>query len=230
MLRIHALLHVPFEGLGHIAHWIASRGHQLTTTRFFEAHSLPNPDQFDRLIIMGGPMNIYQDRKYPWLASERGFIREVIRCGKSVVGICLGAQLVADALGSPVYAGKEKEIGWFPIALSDEGCKSDLLCGTPPEPTVFHWHGDTFDLPAGAVHLAASQGCTNQAFLANNRILGLQFHLESTPETVRQILAHCSDELVPGPYIQSAAQIEAASPAMYTQINALLETVLDRLP
>ena len=117
MLRIHALLHVPFEGLGHIAHWIASRGHQLTTTRFFEAHRLPSPDQFDRLIIMGGSMNIYQDRKYPWLASERGFIREVISCGKSVVGICLGAQLIADALGSPVSAGKEKEIGLHSLSL-----------------------------------------------------------------------------------------------------------------
>lgn len=229
-LRIHALQHVPFEGLGHIAHWIAANGHQLTTTHLYDGGTLPDPSEFDRLIIMGGPMNIYEDAQYPWLPRERALIRAAIDAGKSAVGICLGAQLLADALGSKVYAGKEKEIGWLPITLTEAGKQTALLAGLPETPIVFHWHGDTFDIPEGAVHLAASEGCRSQAFLYDNRILGLQFHLESTPETVRQILSHCRHELAPGKtYIQSEAQIAAVPPQRFAEINNLMETLLTRL-
>ena len=228
-MRIHALQHVDFEGLGHIDHWIADRGHSLTMTRFFAGEELPSPDQFDRLIIMGGPMNIYEDDRYPWLAQERAFIKEALARGKSAVGICLGAQLLADALGSPVFAGPQKEIGWFPIRLTDAGQCSALLQGLPSELTVFHWHGDTFNIPPGAIHLAASDGCPSQAFLSDNRILGLQFHLESTPKTVAAILAHCSDELVPGEYIQAKSLMDATGPLHFPKINRLIETLLDRL-
>jgi GMP synthase-like glutamine amidotransferase len=228
-MRIHALQHVPFEGLGHIATWVRDQDHSLTVTRLYAGEQLPRPEAFDRLVILGGPMNIYEDDRYPWLAPEKALIGEVIAAGKSAVGICLGAQLLADALGSPVFAGKEKEIGWWPITLTGEGKKSGFLDGLPERPTVFHWHGDTFEIPKDAVHLAGSEGCTSQAFIYDNRILGLQFHLESTPETVRQLLAHCGDELVPGPYIQSDAQIAAAGDGLYREINQLLETLLNRL-
>jgi len=229
-LRIHALQHVAFEGLGHIGPWSTARGHQLAITRLYAGEVLPPVHDFDRLIVMGGPMNIYQEDDYPWLRSEKGLIRQAIAAGKSVVGICLGAQLLADALGSPVFAGTEKEIGWLPIQLTEGGKNSGLLTGLPDEPIVFHWHGDTFAIPEGALHLAESQGCRSQAFLYGGRVLGLQFHLESTPETVGQILAHCRDELVQGRYIQTEAEIVAASPECYQQINNLLETLLDRLP
>lgn len=230
MLRIHALQHVPFEGLGHIGQWITRHGHQLTMTKWFDDPLLPDMCDFDRLIIMGGPMNIYEDAQYPWLAKERKFIKEVIDCGKSAVGICLGAQLLADALGSPVFAGMEKEIGWFPVTLTDAGKNTPLLHDVSQEQLVFHWHGDTFDPPAGAIHLAESKGCRSQAFLYDNRILGLQFHLESTPETVHALLHHCKNELLPGRYIQSEADITAASATTYSRINQLMEKVLDRLP
>ncbi len=229
-MRIHALQHVAFEGLGHIGPWIAARGHQLAATRLDAGEALPQVHDFDRLIIMGGPMNIYEEDSYPWLRAEKGLIRQAIAAGKSVVGICLGAQLLADVLGAPVVAGTKKEIGWWPIQLTEAGKNSGLLAGLPDEPMVFHWHGDTFAIPEGAVHLAESEGCRSQAFLFDRRILGLQFHLESTPETVEQILAHCRDELVPGRYIQTEAEIVAASPVRYQQINNLLETLLDRLP
>lgn len=228
-IRIHAVQHVPFEGLGHIGTWIKDQGHRLTLTRLYAGEQLPRPEAFDRLVILGGPMNIYEDDRYPWLARERELIREVVDTGKSAVGICLGAQLLADALGSPVFAGKEKEIGWWPITLTGEGKNSGFLDGLPERPTVFHWHGDTFDIPKGAVHLAESEGCTSQAFVYDNRILGLQFHLESTPETVRELLTHCGQELVPGPYIQSEARIIAAEDGLYRGINELLETLLNRL-
>jgi GMP synthase (glutamine-hydrolysing) len=190
---------------------------------------LPELAAFDRLGIMGGPMNIYEDDTYPWLAAERALIREAIAAGKSAVGICLGAQLLADALGSKVFSGKNKEIGWWPIRLTEAGKRSGFLADLPEAPTVFHWHGDTFNIPADAVHLATSEGCESQAFLYDNRILGLQFHLESTPETVAAIVAHCGDELVFGRFIQTEVQIREGGPAHFAAINRLLETLLDRL-
>ena len=228
-MRIHALQHVAFEGLGHIEQWIAAQGYRLRISHLYDGDALPALDDFDRLVIMGGPMNIYEDEQYPWLAAERDFIRRAIAAGKSAVGICLGAQLLADALGSRVYAGRHKEIGWLPIRVTEAGQKSLLWQGLPTAPVVFHWHGDTFDVPAGAVHLAESEGCVSQAFVYDNRILGLQFHLESTPQTVEAILAHCGDELAEAKYIQSAAQIRAADLSLFTSINHLLETLLSRL-
>ncbi len=231
-MRIHALQHVDFEGLGHIGAWIEKQGHPLTLTRLFAGEPLPRLEDFDRLVIMGGPMNIYEDDRYPWLAAERALIRAAVEAGKSAIGICLGAQLLADALGSKVYAGANKEIGWWPIRLTGlTGDKKDagLLAGLAESPTVFHWHGDTFDLPQGAVHLAESEGCRSQAFVFDNRILGLQFHLESTPDTVRAILAHCGHELIPARYVQSEAEILASDPALFAHINRMLETLLNRL-
>lgn len=228
-MRIHALQHVDFEGLGHIGAWIENQGHPLTLTRLFAGDPLPRLDGFDRLVIMGGPMNIYEDDRYPWLAAERALIRAAVEAGKSAVGVCLGAQLLADALGSPVFAGGRKEIGWWPVRLCANAQDRGLLAGLPEQPTVFHWHGDTFDVPRGAVHLAESEGCRSQAFVFDNRILGLQFHLESTPDTVRSILAHCGHELVPARYVQNEAEILAADPTLFASVNRMLETLLDRL-
>ena len=229
-MRLHVLQHVPFEGLGHIDSWIRRRGHRLTLSRLYEGAKLPDPEAFDRLVILGGPMNIHEEAAYPWLVEEKALIKAALAAGKSAVGICLGAQLLADGLGSRVYAGSHREIGWFPVRLTAAGQRTALTEGLPAVTTVFHWHGDTFDLPPGAVHLFESEACANQAFLLDNRILGLQFHLESTPETVRQLLTHCRDELVPGPFIQSGAQIADIVPERFARINTLLETLLDRLP
>jgi len=228
-VRIHALQHVAFEGLGHIGHWVEKQGYPLSMTRLYAGDPLPTLADFDRLVIMGGPMNIYEDGQYPWLAGERALIREAIAAGKSAVGICLGAQLLADALGSPVVAGRHKEIGWLPIRLTDAGKQSALWAGLPDQPVVFHWHGDTFAIPAGAIHLAESAGCVSQAFVYDNRILGLQFHLESTPDTVRQIVSHCGHELVPSPFVQSAVEIFRDGPDHFPVINRMLETLLTRL-
>ena len=229
-MRLHVLQHVPFEGLGHIDSWIRRRGHRLTLSRLYEGAKLPDPEAFDRLVILGGPMNIHEEAAYPWLVEEKALIRAALAAGKSAVGICLGAQLLADGLGSRVYAGSHREIGWFPVRLTAAGQRNALTEGLPAVTTVFHWHGDTFDLPPGAVHLFESEACANQAFLLDNRILGLQFHLESTPETVQQLLTHCRDELIPGPFIQGVAQIADTVPERFARINNLLETLLDRLP
>ena len=229
-MRLHVLQHVPFEGLGHIDSWIRRRGHRLTLSRLYEGAKLPDPEAFDRLVILGGPMNIHEEAAYPGLVEEQALIKAALAAGKSAVGICLGAQLLADGLGSRVYAGSHREIGWFPVRLTAAGQRTALTEGLPAVTTVFHWHGDTFDLPPGAVHLFESEACANQAFLLDNRILGLQFHLESTPETVQQLLTHCRDELIPGPFIQGVAQIADTVPERFARINNLLETLLDRLP
>lgn len=229
-MRIHCLQHVPFEGPAGIADWAAAQGHPVAGTRLFEGADLPDQDEFDWLVVMGGPMGIHDEHNHPWLEEEKSFIRASINGGKTVVGICLGAQMIAHVLGARVFANAEKEIGWYPIELTDAGRGSDAFGFLPERFEVFHWHGDTFDLPSGAVHLAHSEGCRNQAYLYQGRVLGLQFHLESTPKSVRDIVAHCADEIAPAPYIQSAERMLAATGEDYRRINQALLGILDRLP
>jgi GMP synthase-like glutamine amidotransferase len=229
-MRIQCLQHVPFEGPAAIAHWAEARGHSLVSTPLYAGAAPPPQADFDWLLVMGGPMGIYDEADHPWLAVEKAFLRESISAGKTVVGVCLGAQLLADVLGARVYPGPHKEIGWFPIELTAEAAATAPLGLLPATLDVFHWHGDTFDLPPGAVHLASSAVCANQAFLYDGRVLGLQFHVESTPASVRDIVANCADELVPAPYIQSAERLLAAGEDDYRRLHAALFGVLDRLP
>ncbi|WP_295882901.1 type 1 glutamine amidotransferase [uncultured Thiohalocapsa sp.] len=229
-MQIHVLQHVPFEGPAGIADWAQRRGHALAVSQLYAGDALPAPGEFDRLVVMGGPMSVGDAHAYPWLADELRFIADAIASGKSVVGVCLGAQLIAAALGARVYRHAHKEIGWVPVRLAARGRALDLCDGLPAEQTVFHWHGDTFDLPAGAVHLAQSEACANQAFLVGGRVLGLQFHLESTPASVAALCEHCADEIVPGRWVQSAAEMRAAEPELYAGIGRTLELLLDRLP
>lgn len=228
-MRLHVLQHVPFEGPAGIGEWAARRGHSVTITPLFEDAGLPEQTDFDWLIVMGGPMGIYDEDDYPWLVREKEFLREAISGGKTVVGICLGAQLIADALGARVHRNGHKEIGWFPIELTEQGQTSPPLVFLPHRFEVFHWHGDTFDLPEGAVHLAYSQGCEHQGFLYDQRVLGLQFHLESTPASVADLVANCADEIVPAAYVQDAERMLAATKGDYMRINQALFGILDKL-
>jgi GMP synthase-like glutamine amidotransferase len=229
-MHIHVLQHVPFEGPAAIADWARPRGHPLAVSHRCSGDPLPVPADFDRLVVMGGPMGVGDTDAYPWLEDELAFIADAIGAGKSVVGVCLGAQLIAAALGARVYRDAHKEIGWFPVRLTEPARALDLCDGLPAEQTVFHWHGDTFELPARAVHLAASDACANQAFLFDGRVLGLQFHLESTPSSVAAICEHCADEIVPARWVQTAAEMRAADQDLYAGIGRTLELLLDRLP
>ncbi len=229
-MHIHIIQHVDFEGPAHIGKWITAHGHSRSETHLYRGDSLPAGTDFDRLVVMGGPMNIYEHDRYPWLVEEKRFIGRAIGAGKTVIGICLGAQLIADVLGGRVYAGPEKEIGWFPVTLTPEARELGLFGDVPERFTVFHWHGDTFPLPEGAVRLAASAACENQAFLYRDRVLGLQFHLESTPESVRAITDRCADEVVDGRYIQPVAAMRSAPAEDFADINRAMEAVLDGLP
>lgn len=229
-MRIQCLKHVPFEGSAGMADWARSRRYEMSITEVYQDERLPGQEAFDWLVVMGGPMGIYDESDHPWLADEKAFIRDSIAAGKTVVGVCLGAQLIADVLGAPVYRNPQKEIGWFPIELTPAGRHSPVTGFLPPTLDAFHWHGDTFDLPPGAVRLASSSACLNQAFLYDGRVIGLQFHLESTPSSVADILANCADELVSSDFIQSAVRIRQADADVYRGINDALFGILDRLP
>jgi GMP synthase-like glutamine amidotransferase len=226
-MKIHWFQHVPFEGLGALEGWLTARGHTLTSTRFWAGDTAPaKVDGFDWLIVMGGPMNVNQYRDFPWLKAEKRVVRDAVAAGKRVLGVCLGAQLIADALGGKVYQNAEREIGWFPIKAVPEGKESPLAF--PEETSVFHWHGDTFSLPPGGVWLARSEGCEHQAFAVGARVLGLQFHLEMTPDDVARIAMECADELTAGKFVQSAqAIVERAKTE--NAAGVLMERLLARL-
>ena len=208
-MKIHYFQHVPFEGLGCIEDWIRSKGHELSATRFYQNDALPDLDRVDWLIVMGGPMGANDEHIYSWMAGEKTIIRQAIDRGIKVLGICLGAQLIASVLGAKVYPNQQKEIGWFNLKLTPEGAGCAFMAGLPAELTIFHWHGDTFDLPDGAAHLAQSDACRNQAFAYQNHVLALQFHLDLKKENVEALIQNCGNELVAAPYIQSAEHMLA---------------------
>jgi GMP synthase (glutamine-hydrolysing) len=224
-VKISVLQHAAYEGPGEIAAWAAFRHHATHVHHLYRGDEFPALDSFDLLVVMGGEMNIYQDRDYPWLKPERNLIHSVLQQGKKVVGICLGSQLIADALGSRVHQNAEYEIGWLPITFTDEG--RDMFPELPSTTTVLHWHGDTFELPPGAIRLAASPGCPEQGFVVGKKCLGLQFHLETDPSLVRQFVegqAHWPT----GPYVQSPPTILAGASAHHEKNREILYALLDR--
>lgn len=228
-LRIHYFQHVPFEGLGYIESWANEYQHELSSTKFFhEDFILPDIHDFDWLIIMGGPMGVHDEGRYPWLKAEKEFILKAIDAQKTVIGICLGSQLIASALGVNVYPANKKEIGWYPILKTTEGQHSELLSSLPDAFTSFHWHGDTFDLPAGAIHLLQSASCPNQAFIYNDRVLGLQFHFEVTFQSLISMTENCRHELIAADYIQTENEI--VSQAYRCKLsNGYLTAILNQL-
>lgn len=206
-LKIHTFQHVPFEGLGCIEQWIATKGYSINYTKLYDKPQFPALNEFDWLIVMGGPMGVYDEAIYPWLKEEKEFIRQSIDSGKKVVGICLGSQLIAEVLGAKVYPNKQKEIGWFEIHKTESAKSLPLLEQLKEQFIVFHWHGDTFDLPADSERLFSSAVCLNQAFLYKKTVLGLQFHFEVTSQTLKEMIENGKNELVEDKTIQSAAKI-----------------------
>ncbi len=215
-LSIHTLQHVPYEGLGCIENWIRKHHHQLSYTRLYESISFSEIADFDWLIVMGGPMSVYEEDLFPWLKEEKRFIKEAIEKGKTVLGICLGSQLIAEVLGARVFPNKLKEIGWFQVTKTQAGKQHSLLNGIDPDEfSVFHWHGDTYDLPPATEHLFFTDICKHQAFVFDNRVLGIQFHLEVTNETLKGMIENGRQELEEADNIQTENSIlENISQAM----------------
>lgn len=202
-MRFQVLQHVSFETPGLLASLLVSRGDSISITALYDGQPLPAPGDFDGLIIMGGPMSIHDEAEYAWLRAEKELIAAAIRDEKTVLGICLGAQLIASACGARVYKNKEKEIGYWPVNWT----------GRPMSPQrYFHWHGETFDLPAGATLLASTAACVNQAFQLGERVMGVQFHPEVTADMVRNMVRHGAGELIEGRFIQKTEEMLAEQP------------------
>ncbi len=227
-MRIHCLQHVEFEGPGSILHWTMAQGHALTFTRFFAGDKLPDLAAFDWLLVMGGPMNVHDEREHAWLADEKKFIRAAVDAQKTVIGICLGAQLLAVVLGAEVTKNAHKEIGWYPVQWTAEARASRLLGFLPDHSDVFHWHGDTFSTPPGAIKIAFSEGCGNQGFLMGESVLGLQFHLEVTHASAKDLVKHGAAELVKGKYIQDASAL-MMNELRFEALNRIMAQILNGL-
>lgn len=237
--RAHYLQHVPFEGLGYIEQWLVDHNYEITYTALYEYADFPAIKDIDLLVIMGGPMSVNDEADYAWLAAEKAFIKQVVEAGIPTLGICLGAQLIANTFGANIYPNtvngvKVKEIGWLPIEGVNQPDTQNFQF--PAQCNVFQWHGETFDLPQKATLLAKSAVCKNQAFQLGSAI-GLQFHLETTPESAKAIVEHCGDELVidvsdqsvSGEFIQSKEKILSAKEADYESMNHLMDDLLSYL-
>jgi GMP synthase (glutamine-hydrolysing) len=227
-MRIHYLQHVPFEDVAYIGNWAKENGIHFGRTRLYENDPYPPLSDVEALIIMGGSMGTGDDQKYPWLKTEKAYIREAIHSNKVVIGICLGAQLIAAVLGAEVYQNLHKEIGWFPVYTTPQLHNTSLGKILPESFTAFHWHGDTFAIPDGAVHLAESRACKNQGFVYGEQVIALQFHLESTELSVESMIQHCGNELISDPFIQTMDRIREG----YRHIapsNALMAKLMNRI-
>jgi GMP synthase-like glutamine amidotransferase len=223
-MKIHAVIHGPTDGLGAIAAWAKPRGHEVTETRLYLGETLPPLEEVEFAIVMGGAMNIYQHRDHPWLVAEKQWLAAALQQGKRMLGVCLGGQLFADVLGAKIWQNSVKEIGWFPVRFV---ARPGVLAALPEEMTVFHWHGDTFQIPPGAVRIAESDACANQGFVFGDRVVGLQFHIEVTPEAVAEFIAGGEAELVPAAHVQSPAQICVDPPGFSASaLTALLDALV----
>lgn len=227
-MRLHYLQHVHFENPGSILRWANLNSVEVTKTLMFQDEDLPEHDDYDWLVVMGGPMNIYDHENYPWLVREKSFIKTAIDSGKLVIGLCLGGQLIADVIGGEVTKNSHLEIGWFPLHFKAKAKSSPFFSFLPDQPTVFHWHGDTFSkLPENAELIAKSDACENQAFVYNDRVFGFQFHLETTEQIIDDLVVNCEDEMVPGPYVQS--KNELLNNENIKQTNEWMDIFLNKL-
>lgn len=227
-MRIHYCQHVPFEGPGIIETWAHRAGYQLTATHSYRGEPFPAVGDIDWLVVMGGPMSVHDERVYLWLRQEKRLIESAIGAGKIVLGICLGAQLIAETLGAKVYPNQFKEIGWFPVERTPAAVTTPVGQLMPERFDAFHWHGETFELPSGAIHLARSEACAHQAFVYGERVVALQFHLETTRAGVEQLSTHGASDLVAGPFVQPVANM-LNDEGRFVRSNELMARLLDRL-
>jgi len=223
-MKIAVLQHAAFEGPGEVTTWAQEHGHIVVIHHLYKGDPLPHLDAFDLLVIMGGEMNIYQYRDWPWLKPESQFIKSALAAGKPAIGFCLGSQLLADALGSRVVQNPVLEVGWLPISWTSEARAQ--FPGLPESSVVLHWHGDTFSLPEGATRLASSEGCLEQGFVIPGKCLALQFHIEVDPDLVK-LYVKGQSEWPTGKYAQQPEQILEGATAPCERNRVLLHAMLD---
>ena len=226
-MRIHCLIHASFEEAGYFATWAASKGFAMAYTHSYRDEPLPTCDDFDFLLIMGGPQSPLQTKEYPYLSTEMQLIHQAIELDKYVVGVCLGAQLISQSLGADTEKSPHKEIGFFPIQLTAAGLRDPNLQGVTESLLVAHWHGDMPGLPAGCEVLAQSEGCPRQIIKYNQRVYGLQCHMELTPASVAALIENCPEDLEAGKYVETAtAMLEQDYATGQQYLDIFLENLI----
>jgi GMP synthase-like glutamine amidotransferase len=205
--RIHFLEHAPHERPGSISDWARDRGYEVSGSRLYLNDPLPKHQYFHMLVVLGGPMSVKDVAVYPWLKEEKHFIERAIEHSMPVLGICLGAQLIADVLGAEVTPMIHKEIGWHEVVTTPE-CRKHSIASTFPERfPAFHWHGEMFSIPDGAINIGHSHACIHQGFTLADRVVALQFHPEITPRLAESFVREGAHELLPAPHIQDSLTI-----------------------
>ena len=225
-MNIHFIQHVPFESLGALENWVHKPGNKVTSTRLYEDTKLPFVELFDVLIILGGPMSVHDEDRYRFLVAEKVLIKRALEKGKKVIGICLGAQLIAEVMGGHVSLNTEQEIGWFPVSLSEAALNHPCFKDVSHTIDAFHWHGEFFSIPEHCTPIGKSEACSTQGFIWKNQALALQFHLEITAQGIDGLIRNCPEDLNDGTYVQDSTQL--LRPDLIEKTNALLVKIVDR--
>lgn len=224
-MNILLITHADFEGPGVVAPWVGERGHVLTLVKPYKGDPVPAIDDFDMLIIMGGPQSPNKAEEFPYLKDEMELIQAAIDQHKKVLGFCLGAQLIGAALGAPTIKSPEKEIGVFPVHLTEEGRKDRLLSDFDVSFPAIHWHSDMPGLTESAVVLAHSAGCPRQIIRYGKNIYGFQCHLEITLQGVKDLIEAVPDDFGSAPFLQSEEEFLAQD---FASIHKRIYKILDR--
>lgn len=227
-MHIHILQHVAHEDAGYIINWAAERNFSTSTTLLSSGEALPEKEKFDWLVIMGGPMSVHDEQQYPWLVAEKNLVRQAMQENKIVIGICLGAQLIAHVAGAEVGPNTQPEIGFFPVDFNEHAKKDPVFRYFPKHLTTFHWHGDIFGLPENAVNMASTEITPCQAFRLNETIFGFQFHPECTIKSISSMIEYGKKELNTARFVQSEPEIRRLMNHIILNNTILLE-VLDKI-
>jgi GMP synthase (glutamine-hydrolysing) len=211
-MNVLIIKHVDIEGPGLIEDCLRNERIPYLILNLNDSIPLPKLDSLTHIVILGGPMNVYEEDRFPFLRDEDLFIKEAIQRGKTILGICLGAQLIAKALGAKVFKAPVKEIGWYDVSLTDEGFKDPLFSHLPSPFPVFQWHEDTFEIPKAGKLIATSNSIPHQAFRYGENAYGLQFHLEVTEEMICKWMKTYEEEF------------EGTQPPLFSKLKILTET------
>ena len=233
-LKVHYFQHIAGEGFGSCYDYLKAHQAQITATEFFalpvelslEIEALPQVEDVDLLIIMGGTMSVNDEANYPWLKIEKRWLRRYLALGKPAIGLCLGGQLIANALGAAVSKNAIQELGWTTVRKVQHVPQD---CFALPEYfNVMQWHSETFEIPKGAIHLAENDVCRNQMYQIGKNVLGFQFHPEITPETLSLFLENDEElALFSGTHVQTESELKRSAKTQFLQGNQLLNQAIE---
>lgn len=230
-MRLHLIEHDPIDmSRTNITKWAEAKGYQITQTYICKNEKMPAIDDVDWLMVMGGSPHAWEEDVHAWLAPEKEFIVRALDNNKPILGICFGAQLLAEALGGSVFRSENEEIGWIEVTLTEEGKNSFLFQNVPETFLTFHWHSDHFSLPPGCTKLAYSEPTANQAYICKERpIAAVQFHPEYTRDMVQQFAREWGDEWQKGPFVAGKEAVLAQTeeiPDTYWLMTTLLNNMV----